>query len=68
MCSDNYLRVSKEAIQLHGGVGYTDEHVIHFYYKRAQASASTFGDSMYHRERYMEVLFRLEGASVAVEV
>jgi alkylation response protein AidB-like acyl-CoA dehydrogenase len=66
MCSDNYLKVTKEAIQLHGGVGYTDEHVIHFYYKRAQASATTFGDAMYHREKYMEELFKLDAATVAV--
>jgi alkylation response protein AidB-like acyl-CoA dehydrogenase len=65
MCSDAYLFVTKEGIQLHGGIGYTDEHVMHFYYKRAQACATTFGDSMYHRELYMQELERLEGVGAA---
>ena len=68
MCSDAYLSVTKEAIQLHGGIGFTDEHVIHFYYKRAQASATTFGEAMYHREQYMLEMARVEEAPAAVRV
>lgn len=52
LCSDAYLHVSKEAIQIHGGIGFTDEHEIHLYYKRALATGVTFGDASYHRDRY----------------
>ena len=59
LCAENALRVTKEGIQLHGGIGYTDEHDMHFFYKRAQAAATTFGDVAFHRERYMEELISL---------
>lgn len=65
LCAENALRVTKEAIQLHGGIGYTDEHDMHFFYKRAQAAATTFGDAAYHRERYMDELSQL---SASVEI
>lgn len=52
LCSDGFLEVSKEAIQLHGGIGFTDEHDIHFFYKRAMVANATFGDGAFHRERY----------------
>ena len=52
LCSQGYLAVAKEAIQLHGGIGYTDEHTIHFFYKRALTASVTFGDATWHRERY----------------
>ena len=55
-CSDGYLRITKEAIQLHGGIGYTDEHDIHFFYKRAVAANASFGDAAHHRERYLREL------------
>jgi alkylation response protein AidB-like acyl-CoA dehydrogenase len=52
LCSQAYLAVAKEAIQLHGGIGYTDEHTIHFFYKRALTASVTYGDASWHRERY----------------
>jgi alkylation response protein AidB-like acyl-CoA dehydrogenase len=52
LCSQGYLAASKEAIQLHGGIGYTDEHTIQFFYKRALTSSATFGDATWHKERY----------------
>lgn len=64
MCSEAYLAVSKEAIQLHGGIGFTDEHNIHLFYKRALVSAVTFGDSATHRERYA----REKGIGTTVDV
>lgn len=54
ICSDYYMAIGKEAIQLHGGIGFTDEHNIQLFYKRAQACAVTFGDAAYHRERYAQ--------------
>ncbi len=52
LCSQAYLAVAKEAIQLHGGIGYTNEHTIHFFYKRALTTSATYGDARWHRERY----------------
>jgi alkylation response protein AidB-like acyl-CoA dehydrogenase len=50
--SDAYLLVVNEAVQLHGGIGMTDEHDIGFFLKRARACEMTFGDAAYHRDRY----------------
>jgi alkylation response protein AidB-like acyl-CoA dehydrogenase len=50
--SDAYLLVVHEAVQLHGGIGMTDEHDIGFFLKRARACEMTFGDAAYHRDRY----------------
>jgi alkylation response protein AidB-like acyl-CoA dehydrogenase len=49
--SDAYRKVSGTGIQLHGGIGFTWEHDLHLYFKRAKASEFTFGDATYHRER-----------------
>ena len=49
--SDAYREAGNLAIQVHGGVGFTWDENIHFYYKRAKASELMFGDSTYHRER-----------------
>jgi alkylation response protein AidB-like acyl-CoA dehydrogenase len=57
LCSDAYIAVTKEAIQMHGGIGFTDEHNIHLFYKRAIATAATYGDASYHRERYVQEKF-----------
>ncbi len=50
--SDTFLLVSSEAIQMHGGVGVTDELDIGLFYKRARVAAMTFGDAAYQRNRY----------------
>jgi alkylation response protein AidB-like acyl-CoA dehydrogenase len=44
--------ITREAIQLHGGIGMTDEHDMGFYLKRAAAAELTFGDAAYHRNRF----------------
>jgi len=41
-----------EAVQLHGGIGMTDEFEIGFFMKRAAALRQTFGDSYFHTDRY----------------
>ncbi|HEX4211093.1 MAG TPA: acyl-CoA dehydrogenase family protein [Candidatus Binataceae bacterium] len=48
--SDAYRRVSAEGIQLHGGVGFTWDHDLHLYFKRAKSSEVTFGDAAWNRE------------------
>jgi alkylation response protein AidB-like acyl-CoA dehydrogenase len=49
--SDGYREVGNLAVQVHGGIGFTWDENIHFYYKRAKASELMFGDAVYHRER-----------------
>ncbi len=49
--SDAGWRVTASALQVHGGIGFTWEHDLHFFLKRAKANAHAFGDSRWHRER-----------------
>lgn len=51
-CSEAYVQIANEAIQMHGGVGMTDEYDVGFYLKRARAAEMTFGDAAYHRDRW----------------
>jgi alkylation response protein AidB-like acyl-CoA dehydrogenase len=53
--TDTYNLVSSEAIQMHGGIGMTDEHEIGFFIKRARLSEHTFGNAAWHRNRYGEL-------------
>jgi alkylation response protein AidB-like acyl-CoA dehydrogenase len=48
--SDAFRRVSADGIQLHGGIGFTWDHDMHLYFKRAKSSEFTFGDATYNRE------------------
>jgi alkylation response protein AidB-like acyl-CoA dehydrogenase len=50
--SDTYVLVTNEAVQMHGGVGVTDELDIGLYLKRARACEATFGSASYHRRRF----------------
>jgi len=45
-------RATNEAIQMHGGVGMTDEYEIGFFIKRARVAQHTFGDYNYHLDRF----------------
>jgi alkylation response protein AidB-like acyl-CoA dehydrogenase len=54
--SDAYRKVSAAGIQLHGGIGFTWEHDLHLYFKRAKGSEFTFGDATYHRERVAQLI------------
>ncbi len=49
--SDAGWRVADAAIQVHGGIGFTWEHDLHFFLKRARANAAMFGDAKWHRAR-----------------
>jgi alkylation response protein AidB-like acyl-CoA dehydrogenase len=51
-CSDAAMLVANEAVQMHGGVGMTDEYEIGFFLKRARAAELTFGDAAWHRDRW----------------
>lgn len=47
-------KVTRGAIQLHGGIGFTDEHDIGLYLRRALVMAPRFGTAALHRARYRE--------------
>jgi len=44
-------RVPRAALQVHGGIGFTWEHDLHFFLKRGEANAHAYGDAAAHRER-----------------
>ena len=44
-------RVPRAALQVHGGIGFTWEHDLHFFLKRGEANAHMYGDSAAHRAR-----------------
>ncbi|HMV49738.1 MAG TPA: acyl-CoA dehydrogenase, partial [Blastocatellia bacterium] len=48
--SDAAREVGNRGVQIHGGIGFTWEHNIQLYYKRAKASEIMFGDANFHRE------------------
>jgi alkylation response protein AidB-like acyl-CoA dehydrogenase len=55
-CSDASKRVMASALQVHGGIGFTWEHDLHLFLKRAQLDQLGFGDAAYHRERLAALL------------
>ena len=50
-CSDASKRVMGSALQVHGGIGFTWEHDLHFFLKRAQSDQLSFGTASDHRAR-----------------
>jgi alkylation response protein AidB-like acyl-CoA dehydrogenase len=54
--SDAFRRVAASGIQIHGGIGFTWEHDMHLYFKRAKGSEVSFGDATWHRERMAGLL------------
>src|SRR4030095_15686907 len=48
--SDAARKVGGEAIQVHGGIGFTWEYDLHLYFKRAKTLETSWGDADYHRE------------------
>jgi alkylation response protein AidB-like acyl-CoA dehydrogenase len=59
-CTDAYLDIASEGIQLHGGIGFTWDHHAHLFFKRARGSATLLDPPSIHRER---VAFALLGAA-----
>ena len=55
-CSDAAREMGNAAIQVHGGIGFTWEHDLQLYYKRAKSSEVLFGDATYHRERIARIV------------
>jgi alkylation response protein AidB-like acyl-CoA dehydrogenase len=47
---------SSEGIQMHGGIGMTDEHENGFFLKRARVAEASFGSTSFHRDRYASLM------------
>lgn len=60
-CSDTFSDCTGNAIQLHGGIGFTWEHDAHLYFKRARGSATLLGDAKSQRETVARILKLGEG-------
>jgi len=50
LASDAYRNVTAHSVQVHGGIGFTWEHDLHIYFKRAMSSEAAFGDATFNRE------------------
>ena len=61
--SDAGRTVGNRGIQVHGGMGFTWENDLHLYYRRAKASETTLGDSVWHRERIARLVIDAGAAS-----
>ena len=55
-CSDAYKHATFDGVQIHGGIGFTWDHDMHLYFKRAKTCEVTFGDADYHREKVAQLL------------
>lgn len=55
-CSDASRRVMAAGLQVHGGIGFTWEHDMHLYLKRAQLDQVSYGDASAHRDRIASML------------
>ena len=54
--SDAYRHTAGEGIQIHGGIGFTWEHDMHIFFKRAKSSEVTFGDATWNRELVAQLI------------
>ncbi|MGH7866005.1 MAG: acyl-CoA dehydrogenase family protein [Candidatus Binataceae bacterium] len=54
--SDAYRRTAADAVQVHGGIGFTWEHDMHLYFKRSKSSEVAFGDATYNRELVAQMI------------
>jgi alkylation response protein AidB-like acyl-CoA dehydrogenase len=54
--SDTGWRVPDASIQVHGGIGFTWEHDLHFFLKRGRVNAALFGDAKWHREQVADAV------------
>jgi len=59
--SDAGTHVTGASLQVHGGIGFTWEHDLHLWLKRASADAVTFGDARWHREQVARMV--IDGAN-----
>jgi alkylation response protein AidB-like acyl-CoA dehydrogenase len=55
-CGETYKHATFDGVQIHGGIGFTWDHDMHLYFKRAKSCEVNFGDSDYHREKVAKLL------------
>jgi alkylation response protein AidB-like acyl-CoA dehydrogenase len=55
-CSEAFFKCAGDAIQLHGGVGFTWEYDAHLFFKRAKSSEIYFGDPSFHKSKISNIL------------
>ena len=55
-CSEAFFKCAGDAIQLHGGVGFTWEYDTHLFFKRAKSSEIYFGDPSFHKNKISNIL------------
>lgn len=55
LAADTYMKTATQCLQIHGGIGFTWDHDLHLWFKRAKASQVYLGDANYHRERYVQL-------------
>ncbi|WP_328813419.1 acyl-CoA dehydrogenase family protein [Rhodococcus sp. NBC_00297] len=56
VCTEVASESVAEAVQLHGGVGFTWEHQAHRYFRRATGDEALLGDAVYHRRRIADLI------------
>jgi alkylation response protein AidB-like acyl-CoA dehydrogenase len=54
--SDAGANVTAAALQVHGGIGFTWEHDLHFFLKRARVNAQLYGSARAHRDRVADLI------------
>jgi alkylation response protein AidB-like acyl-CoA dehydrogenase len=63
--SDAGTRVTGASLQVHGGIGFTWEHDLHLWLKRASSDAVMFGDARWHREQVARLVFDQPAAAAS---
>ena len=53
---DTFACICGEALQLHGGIGFTWEHDVHLFTRRAKVNQVLYGDGAWHRERLVRLI------------
>ena len=66
-CADACRLICNDALQIHGGVGFTWEFDIHLYLKRGKLLEYAFGDASYHRERVASIVLDAACSAAAVQ-
>lgn len=56
LTSETYIAAAYDTIQVHGGIGFTWEHMAHLYFRRAKTNAALFGTPDEHRERAAQLM------------
>jgi alkylation response protein AidB-like acyl-CoA dehydrogenase len=56
VASEAYVKATRTAVQVHGAIGFTWEHDLHLYFKRATSGAQVLGSPQFHRERIAAAL------------